>query len=176
MLEWLTRPKSLYTDALENWRTMFHLKQAAKAAVRRAPPKKVFGLHEQHTNRHTWLRVKNRYPKWNPGKPVVPWWFNFDPQPHRQHEIRPSTTFAGFQSRLTQACPRGSHAWSYMTSRGNSFDSASPRRSSLSSSRVWVQPQPTPLISSTFVPIKYQRVHSFGHSTRLAQCFPFIWI
>ena len=35
-----------------------------------------------------WLRVKNRYPKWSPGKwqhgpkPVVPWWFNFDPYPH----------------------------------------------------------------------------------------------
>ena len=31
------------------------------------------------------LWVKNRYPKWNPGKwkhgpkPAVPWWFNFDP-------------------------------------------------------------------------------------------------
>ena len=35
----------------------------------------------------SWLRVKNGYPKWNPGKwkhglkPAVPWWFNFDPHP-----------------------------------------------------------------------------------------------
>ena len=34
-----------------------------------------------------WLWVKNRYPKWRLGKwkqilkPVVPWWFNFDPYP-----------------------------------------------------------------------------------------------
>ena len=34
-----------------------------------------------------WLRVKNRYPKWHTGKwkqgpkPVVSWWFNFDPYP-----------------------------------------------------------------------------------------------
>ena len=34
-----------------------------------------------------WLWVKNRYPKWNPGKwqhgqtPVVPRWFNVDPHP-----------------------------------------------------------------------------------------------
>ena len=33
-----------------------------------------------------WLWVKNRYPKWNPGKwqngpKPVPWWFNFDPYP-----------------------------------------------------------------------------------------------
>ena len=34
-----------------------------------------------------WLWVKNRYPKWNPGKwkhglePAVPWWFIFDPYP-----------------------------------------------------------------------------------------------
>ena len=36
---------------------------------------------------HRWLWVKDRYPKWNPGKwkhglkPVVSWWFNFDPYP-----------------------------------------------------------------------------------------------
>ena len=36
-----------------------------------------------------WLRVKNGYTKWNPGKwnqgvkPVVPWWFNCDPHPYR---------------------------------------------------------------------------------------------
>ena len=35
----------------------------------------------------TWLWVKNRYPKWNPGKrnqglKPVPWWLNFDPYPH----------------------------------------------------------------------------------------------
>ena len=35
-----------------------------------------------------WLWVKNRYPKWNPGKsnqglkPVVPWWFIFHSYPH----------------------------------------------------------------------------------------------
>ena len=34
-----------------------------------------------------WLWVKNRYPKWNPGKckygrkPAGPWWLNFDPHP-----------------------------------------------------------------------------------------------
>ena len=34
------------------------------------------------------MDVKNRYPKWNPGKwkhglePAVPWWFYFDPQPN----------------------------------------------------------------------------------------------
>ena len=39
---------------------------------------------------HTWLWVKNRYPKSNPGKwkhglkPAVPWLFNFDPYPHHQ--------------------------------------------------------------------------------------------
>ena len=38
----------------------------------------------------TRLWVKNRYPKWNPGKwkhglkAAVPWWFNFDPYPHPQ--------------------------------------------------------------------------------------------
>ena len=35
----------------------------------------------------TWLWVRNRYPKWKPGKwerglkPAVPWWFSFDPCP-----------------------------------------------------------------------------------------------
>ena len=38
-----------------------------------------------------WLWIKNRYPKWHPGKWkqrlkfVVPWWFNFDPYPCRQY-------------------------------------------------------------------------------------------
>ena len=38
---------------------------------------------------HTWLWVKNMYPKWNPGKwkhglkPAVPWWCNFDADPHQ---------------------------------------------------------------------------------------------
>ena len=38
--------------------------------------------------RRVWLRVKNGYPKFNPGKrrceltSVVPWLFNFDPQPY----------------------------------------------------------------------------------------------
>ena len=37
-----------------------------------------------------WLWVRNRYPKWNPGKwkrelkPAVPEWFNFDPYPNNQ--------------------------------------------------------------------------------------------
>ena len=36
-----------------------------------------------------WLWVKNRYPKWNPGKwkhgpkLAVPWWLNFDPYPNQ---------------------------------------------------------------------------------------------
>ena len=46
-------------------------------------------LGRAHTSRLTSdLRIKNRYPKWNPGKwkhglkPGLPWWFNFDPYPY----------------------------------------------------------------------------------------------
>ena len=50
-----------------------------------------------------WLWGKNRYPKWNPGKwkhgpkPVVPWWFHFDPHPNRpdKHLSTIQTTTCG---------------------------------------------------------------------------------
>ena len=41
------------------------------------------------------LWVKNRYPNWNPSKwkhgpkPVVPWWFNFDPNPNSVQGVSP---------------------------------------------------------------------------------------
>ena len=41
-----------------------------------------------------WLCVKNRYPKWNPGKwkkrlkPVILWWFHFDPYEFRMSAFR----------------------------------------------------------------------------------------
>ena len=53
-----------YTNARQNWRT----RGSGKTGK--------------------WQWVKNRYPKWNPGKwkhglkSAVPWWFNFDPCPH----------------------------------------------------------------------------------------------
>ena len=52
--------------------------------------------HESTSVKHgvlMWLWVKNRYPKWNPGKwkhgptPVVPWWFNFEPCPNNSQNV-----------------------------------------------------------------------------------------
>ena len=71
----------------------------ASAALEIHPPRCPFGSRSSVTRAesardHTWLWVKNRYPKWNPSKwkpgpkPVVPWWFHFDPYPHElRHAI-----------------------------------------------------------------------------------------
>ena len=46
-----------------------------------------------------WRWVKNQYPKWNPGKwkhglkPVVPWWFYFDPYPFWPKRGQANSTF-----------------------------------------------------------------------------------
>ena len=69
------------------------LRLGAGQALRRSSAASVFGrlvwdLEGRLAPETTWLRVKNRYPKWNPGKwkhgltPAVPWWFSFDPYPH----------------------------------------------------------------------------------------------
>ena len=66
-----------------------------------APSAHLFGPTKLHEKNHSaplcrlvsltnpkCLWVKNRHPKWNPGKwkqglkPAVPWWFRFDPYPN----------------------------------------------------------------------------------------------
>ena len=54
--------------------------------------RRLYNLHDI-----IWVRVKNRYPKWNPGKwkhgpkPAVPWWLNFDPYPFGR-QLSPSSS------------------------------------------------------------------------------------
>ena len=68
--------------------------------------------------------VKNRYPKWHPGKwkqslkPVVPWWFHFDPysdpgrNPHplahgpiTLHVLLERSMLGPFRARVQSSCP-----------------------------------------------------------------------
>ena len=55
-------------------------------------------IFEGNAGAFKWLWVKNRCPKWNPGKwkherkPAVPWWFNFDPFPNNNGAVRRFTT------------------------------------------------------------------------------------